>query len=69
MASSHQELLCQARAQLDTIPTAHKLYTASKQLAISRETALCQETLDTLSVQCKAVLLWKLNPSRGTGFC
>jgi len=50
---SHQELLYQARAQLDGIPTARKLYTASKQLAVSRETTLCQEKLDTLSVQCK----------------
>ena len=51
--SSHQELLNQARTQLDSIPTAHKLYTASKDLAISRELTLCKEKLDTLSVQCK----------------
>ena len=51
--SSHQEILCQTRAQLDTIPTACKLYTASKHLAIYKETKLCQEKLDTLSVQCK----------------
>ena len=51
--SSHQELLNEARAQLDSIPTARKLYTASKHLAISRELTLCKEKLDTLSVQCK----------------
>ena len=37
--SSHQELLSQARAQI--IPTACELYTTSKHLAISRETAQC----------------------------
>ena len=51
--SIHQEILSQARAQLSGIPTACKLYTAGRRLAILNEAKFCQQKLNSLTLQCK----------------
>jgi len=49
----HHGILAQVREQLNSIPSAKKLYHACKKVASAEEKALCVQKLDSLCVQCK----------------